>query len=220
MSSSATDTRRYAAQRRSTTNRGVLIVGLLFAQRLSSLLATWAAAAGPQRRFLSSTRPTGEAVPGSCCGYRGMPPMELEREQGAHEPFARTEVRAQVRDLGGRLEHVVAQYNRLARELAGDEATPSNFAGSLHLVNREIGHATQYLQELLVQQNEARRKRVHASTQEVGRGRRESREVPALRAVPALRDVDRTSVVKPFIPARHRPRVPLMTDSTRVAAAQ
>ncbi len=71
----------------------------------------------------------------------------------------------QVRDLGGRLEHVVAQYDRLVRELFRNQAMPSGFDSHVHLVNREIGHVTRRLQELFVQQHEARRSNTARSMQ-------------------------------------------------------
>jgi hypothetical protein len=120
----------------------------------------------------------------------------------------------EVRDLGGRLEHVVAQYDRLVRDLFGDEAASSDFHSHVHLVNREIGHVTRRLQEMFVLQYEAGRSKEHVASQQAERGRRERRQIAA---VPR---VGRPSVVKPFIPAAHRHRVPVMLDSTRISAAQ
>lgn len=138
--------------------------------------------------------------------------MMSERE--ARNPVQGTEMLVQVRDLGGRLEHVVAQYDRLVRELFRDQAMPSGFDSHVVLVNREIGHVTRRLQELFVQQHEARRSSTHRSMQPADRRRRRPREAAALRAV------DRTSVVQPFIPAVHRHRGPMIPDSTRFAAAR
>ena len=121
----------------------------------------------------------------------------------------------QVRDLGGRLEHVLAQYGRLVRDLTGDLATPSGVTGHVHLVNRELAHVTRRLQDLLVQRDEARRipKRASAirEAERVGRERQE----PA-----PLHRVDRLPVIKPFIPAAQRHRVPMVPEPTRIAAAR
>ena len=70
----------------------------------------------------------------------------------------------QLRDLGGRLEHVAAQYDRLVRELSDNQAPPSGFNSHVHLVNRELGYVAARLQDLLVHQDEARRNREFAST--------------------------------------------------------
>jgi hypothetical protein len=120
----------------------------------------------------------------------------------------------QVRDLGGRLEHVVAQYDRLVRELLREEALPSGFNSHIHLVNREIGLVTRRLQDLIVQQYETRRNQELRSTDGADRRRRKPREVPMPRAV------DRSSVVRPFIPAAQRHHQPMVAEPTRFAAAR
>jgi hypothetical protein len=143
-----------------------------------------------------------------------MATIRSEREPDAHEAIATTEQLTQLRDLGGRLEHVVAQYDRLVCELFGTQAAPSGFTSHVHLVNRELGHVTRRLQDLMVHQDEARRNRTRASTREPDRGRRERRQAAPLHAV------DRPSVIKPFIPAAHRHRVPTMPEPTRIAAVR
>jgi hypothetical protein len=143
-----------------------------------------------------------------------MPPTRSEQERDAREAIARAEPLTQLRDVGGRLEHVVAQYDRLVRELFGNQASPSGFASHLHLVNRELGHVTRHLQDLLVQQDEARRNRKHASTRSADRGHRERRQ-----AVP-LHAVNRPSVIKPFIPAADRHLLPMTPQPARISAVR
>jgi hypothetical protein len=141
-----------------------------------------------------------------------MTPIRSERERNAHEAIATAERLTQLRDLGGRLEHVLAQYGRLVRELSGHHASPSGFTGHVHLVNRELGHVAGRLQDLLVHQDEARRNRRCASARGAENGRRERPQAAPLHAV------ERPSVIKPFIPATHRQRVPVLQESTPVAA--
>jgi hypothetical protein len=124
----------------------------------------------------------------------------------------RSEQLRQLRDVGGRLEHVLVQYNRLVCDLFGNQAAHSGFTSHVHLVNRELDHVTRRLQELLVQRDEARRNRRYASAREGDGGRRERRQAAPLHAV------DRPSVIKPFIPAPHGPRVPMMPELTRIVA--
>jgi hypothetical protein len=141
-----------------------------------------------------------------------MATIRSEREPDAHQAIATTEHLTQLRDLGGRLEHVVAQYDRLVCELFGTQAAPSGFTSHVNLVNRELGHVTRRLQDLMVHQDEARRNRTCASTREADRGRRERRQT-----VP-LHGVERPSVIKPFIPASRRHRLPMVPEPTRIAA--
>ncbi len=138
--------------------------------------------------------------------------MRLERE--AHNPFPWTDMLVQVRELGGRLEHVTAQYDRLVRELLGDDAPSSEFDSRLYLVNREFGNVARRLQELFVLDHEARRLKKGRAVQKAPRQRLEPRRVAA------LREVGRPSVVTPFVPAAHRQRVSAMSESARMAAAR
>ena len=141
-----------------------------------------------------------------------MAPMRSERERDTHDPFATAERLAQLRDLGGRLEHVLAQYHRLVRELSGNQPSPSGFASHVHLVNRELAHVAGRLQDLLVRQDDARRNRRRAAARKADGGRRERRPVAPLHAV------ERPSVVKPFIQPTHSHRMPMMPEPSRIAA--
>lgn len=135
-------------------------------------------------------------------------------EQDVRNPALGTDMLLQVRDLGGRLEHVVAQYDRLVRELFGNQAAPSGFTGHVRLVNRELDHVTRRLQDLFVQQYEGRRHEELRSMETADRRRRKPREVPM------PRPADRPSVVRPFIPTVQRHRQPMVAESTRFAAAR
>jgi hypothetical protein len=138
--------------------------------------------------------------------------MRLERE--AHESLEWTDTLVQVRELGGRLEHVTAQYDRLVRDLFGEAASSSEFDSRLYLVNREFGNVARRLQELFVLDYEARHHKKSRPIQQTERRRRAPRQVAA------LRDVGRSSVVTPFVPAAHRQRVPMMPDTARIAAVR
>jgi hypothetical protein len=120
----------------------------------------------------------------------------------------------QVRDLGGRLEHVSAQYDRLVSELFGDDAPSSEFDSRLYLINREFGNVARRLQELIVLEYDARRHKKSRPVQKAHRRRQDGRYVAALGGI------GRPSVVTPFVPAAHRRRVPVMPDSARIAAAR
>ena len=138
--------------------------------------------------------------------------MRLERE--AHESLAWTDTLVQVRELGGRLEHVTAQYDRLVRDLFGEAASSSEYDSRLYLVNREFGNVARRLQELFVLDYEARHHKKSRPVQKAPRRRDQTRHVAA------LREVGRPSVVTPFVPAAHRPRVPMMPEPARMAAAR
>ena len=140
--------------------------------------------------------------------------MRSEREREAHDAHMRTEKLTQLRDLGGRLEHVLSQYDRLVREIFGTQAAPSGFSSHVHLVNRELDHVTRHLQELLVHQDEARRDGKRAYARRVARERRERCQAGPVHGVA------RPSVIEPFIPPVHRHRVPMVPAPTRLAAVR
>jgi hypothetical protein len=121
---------------------------------------------------------------------------------------------AQVRELGGRLERVVAQYDRLVHGFVGNEAVPLDLDSRLHLLNRELGDVTRRLQEMLVDEYEARRPQKTGSIRQAGRRSREPSQVPAFSGV------GRPSVVRPFVSAACRQRTPPASDSSRIAASQ
>jgi hypothetical protein len=129
-------------------------------------------------------------------------------------PLDRPEMLLQVRDVGGRLEHVRTQYDRLVRELLGDGGATPDVQNSLLQVNREIGYLARRVQELLVARHEGRLKGEGGSAEKARRAGDDSH------GVAAPRRVGRPSVVKPFVPAAQRQRVPAMLESSRFMAAR
>ena len=140
------------------------------------------------------------------------PKMNAERR--AHGPSTRAVLLTEVSDLGGRLEHIVTQYQRMVRGLCGVEDLSHDFDDRLTLANREIAFAARRLQELLVLQFEAAADEVVSERESAEQTRRERR------ASSAARSRARRSVVEPFLPALHGDRLPAGFDARQLAAAR
>jgi hypothetical protein len=139
--------------------------------------------------------------------------MRLDRE--TQTPFSRTELLMQVSELRARLEHLVAQYDRLVRGLSGDAAASVDLDSRLHLINREIAHLAGRAQELFVREHETRgqeksRPPAHPVNSRCGEPRQ---------AAPVHQSV-RSSVVRPFVSSAYKRAVAAASDSTRFAAAR
>jgi hypothetical protein len=139
--------------------------------------------------------------------------MSPERE--TQMAYSRADTLVRVRDLGARLERVVAKYDRLVRGLSGEEAAPLDLDSRLHLANRELGWVVRQVQEVLVVEYEARRQPKSGSVRQAGRRPHEHRQAEAPPRRPA-----RPSVVTPFVSAAYRHRTLMASDSTRIAAAR
>jgi hypothetical protein len=68
----------------------------------------------------------------------------------------RRDALGQLSDVGGRLEHVIARYAGLVREV-GDSAIGPDLRGRVELINSQLGYAARQLQELLLLEHEAAR---------------------------------------------------------------
>jgi hypothetical protein len=79
--------------------------------------------------------------------------------------FARHGMLEQVRNLGQRLEYVLARYDTLVKDLAGLDVPSSDFESRVQMVNREVGHVTHRLQELFVLEYEAKKAEAYASSE-------------------------------------------------------
>jgi hypothetical protein len=133
---------------------------------------------------------------------------------GARKSFVRCEMLEQVRDLGGRLEYVLARYDRLVHDLAGTEIPSSDFESRVHVVNREIGDVTHRLQELFVLEHEARLAEAYAAFEPVAAKPQEPRTVAGRRRR------ERGSVIKPFMPAVQAQKASEATGMSRLASAR
>lgn len=63
---------------------------------------------------------------------------------------------AEIREVGGRLEHMVSRYERLLRDLLRDLAPAGELQSRLRLLNREIGLVALSLQDLMLAKREER----------------------------------------------------------------
>lgn len=61
---------------------------------------------------------------------------------------------AEIRDAGGRLEYLVARYERLVRDLLRDLAPSAELQSRLRLLNREIGLLALSIQDLMLMKGE------------------------------------------------------------------
>jgi hypothetical protein len=138
--------------------------------------------------------------------------MRLDRE--TQSPFSRTELLLQVSELGARLKHLVAQYDRMVRGLAGDETVSADLDSRLHLVDREFGHLARRVQELFVLENEARRQEKGGCIPRVSRRSNEPSH-----ARPAHQS-GRASVVTSFVSSAYRQALPATPGATRLAVAR
>ena len=75
--------------------------------------------------------------------------MRLVRSSSGRYTFGQERL-AQLRDLGGRLEHVVARYERLLRDATGPGAS-SELAAAIEVMNGHLAYVTRRIQELLVE---------------------------------------------------------------------
>jgi hypothetical protein len=133
---------------------------------------------------------------------------------GARKSFARHEMLEQVRDLGGRLEYVMARYDRLVRDIGGTQTPSPDFESRVRRVNLEIGDVTRRLQELFVLEYEARQAEAYAAFEQA----KARRQAP--RPVAARRRRERSSGIKPFVPAVYAAEDSDETQVDRLAVAQ
>jgi hypothetical protein len=79
--------------------------------------------------------------------------MQLVRRDHRHPEIPRDRL-AEVREVGGRLEHMVTRYERLVRDLVRDLAPSAELQSRLRLLNREIGVLALSLQDLMLARRE------------------------------------------------------------------
>ncbi len=75
--------------------------------------------------------------------------MQLVRRD-FRQPEVPRERLAEIRDVGGRLEHMVSRYEGLARDLLRDLSPAGELQSRLRLLNREIGLLALSLQDLML----------------------------------------------------------------------
>jgi hypothetical protein len=79
--------------------------------------------------------------------------MQLVRRDFRQSEMPRERL-AEIRDVGGRLEHMVSRYERLVRDLLRDLAPAGELQSRLRLLNREIGLLALSLQDLMLAKGE------------------------------------------------------------------
>jgi hypothetical protein len=100
---------------------------------------------------------------------------------GRRKAFVRHELLEQVRDIGGRLEYVMARYDRLVRDIGGESVPSPDFTSRALVINRQLEDVTKKLQELFVLEYEAQQAEAYAEFEKTSERRRASREAPAPR---------------------------------------
>jgi hypothetical protein len=138
----------------------------------------------------------------------------VTRAAGTRRSFARHGMLEQVRDLGRRLEYVLARYDHLVRDMAGTDVPSADFEGRIHLVNREIGQVAHRLQDLFVLEHEARRAEAYAEFEQVAAARPKHGTVVATPPRPRRTAVDRLGPIVTAPPLPDAPR------ASRLASAQ
>jgi hypothetical protein len=80
--------------------------------------------------------------------------MRLVKAAGRRrKAFVRQESVQQVRDVGARLEYVLARYSSLVREI-GEEGAASELNSRLDLINSQLVYVTRRLQEVMLFEHE------------------------------------------------------------------
>lgn len=83
--------------------------------------------------------------------------MRLVKSSGdRREPVGPETVR-QLRDIGGRIEHVIAIYGRMLRGAGDETAIPSELRDGVESINGQLAYLTRRLQELIIAEYEERR---------------------------------------------------------------
>lgn len=82
--------------------------------------------------------------------------MRLVKSSGDRRLPVGPEALRQLRDIGGRLEHVIGRYGRLLRDATDGVGAPAELRDSVELMNSQLAYVARRLQELLVAEYEER----------------------------------------------------------------